>query len=253
MSNLMDPVVTIVTPSYNCSRFIKETIASVKAQTFEDWEMIIVDDCSSDNSCEIIEAEAALDSRIKLHRLQKNSGAAVARNTAMNMSRGRYLAFLDSDDLWLPTKLALQLDFMRTQDIGFSFTSYRVMSEEGELTERVIGVVPSINYDTLLKNTIIGCLTVMLDRHKLGQVQMPNIRAKQDTGMWLSILKKGHLAYGLPVELSYYRLVKGSISNNKIKAVYKMWRLYRDVEKLNPFIASWCLTNYVKNAVFKRL
>ncbi len=247
------PAVTIITPSFNASRFIRETIESVKAQSFGDWELIIVDDCSSDDTRMIVEKESIVDNRIILHKLERNSGAAVARNTAIHLAKGRFLAFLDSDDLWLPDKLEKQLAFMKENNAAFSFTAYRVMSEEGVPTNKVVQVLPYVDYRMLLKNTIIGCLTVMLDLDKLGPVQMPNIRAKQDTGMWLSILKKGHRAYGIPTGAAHYRSVKGSISSNKVKAVYKMWRLYRDVERLNPVHAFWCLINYAKNALFKRL
>ncbi len=191
------PLVSIVTPSYNASSFIKETIQSVQSQTYKKWEMIIIDDVSKDNTCELIKEEIKKDDRIRLIELEENGGAAIARNTGINCAEGKYIAFLDSDDLWLPEKLEKQVAFMQNNDLAFSFTSYQIMDQDGKLTEKVVHVPEKINYNGLLKNTIIGCLTVMLDIEKLGKVKMPNIRTRQDTATWLKILKQGHYAYGM--------------------------------------------------------
>jgi teichuronic acid biosynthesis glycosyltransferase TuaG len=245
------PLVSVITPVYNASRFIAETIQSVQAQTYQNWEMILVDDQSKDNSREIIQEFVNKDPRIRLIVLEKNSGAAVARNTAINNARGKYIAFLDSDDLWLPTKLQKQVQFMEENEIEFSFTNYKIIKENGEHTNQVVEVPKKITYDELLKNTIIGCLTVMLNIEKLGKVQMENIRTRQDFVLWLSILKKGYTAYGLQEVLALYRKVEGSISSNKFKAAKQNWKVYREIEQLPLLKAVWCFAWYAFNAIKK--
>ncbi|MBT2578489.1 glycosyltransferase family 2 protein [Bacillus sp. ISL-8] len=245
------PLVSIVTPSYNASSFIKETIQSVQSQTYKKWEMIIVDDVSKDNTCELIKEEIKKDDRIRLIELEENGGAAIARNTGINCAKGKYIAFLDSDDLWLPEKLEKQLAFMQNNNIAFSFTSYQIMNQDGTLTDKVVHVPEKINYNGLLKNTIIGCLTVMLDIEKLGKVQMPNIRTRQDTATWLKILRQGHYAYGLDEVLSKYRKVENSISSKKFKMAKMNWKLYREIEGLSILKSAWCFGNYALNGVVK--
>ncbi|MEK4065689.1 glycosyltransferase family 2 protein [Peribacillus sp. FSL R5-0717] len=246
-------LVSIITPTYNSERFIRETIESVRNQSYQDWEMIIVDDCSNDNTCNIIKTFYKEDTRIKLVMLKKNSGAAVARNTAISKAKGRFIAFLDGDDLWDPLKLEKQLDFMVKNNCAFSFTKYRIITESGEKTQRVINIPQEINYKGLLKNTIIGCLTVIIDVSKIGKPQMPNIRAGQDTATWLEILRSGIIAKGFQEELAFYRKVENSISSNKFKALKRTWNIYRNVEKLDLVTSIWCFSNYVWNAIVKNL
>lgn len=245
------PLVSIITPSYNSSRFIEETVKSVQAQTYDNWEMIIVDDCSKDNSREIIRQLAAQDQRIKPIDLETNGGAAVARNTAINAAKGKYIAFLDSDDLWMPDKLEKQIRFMQDNDYEFSYTGYEVMDLEGKPTGNVMSVPPVVDYKKLLRNNIIGCLTAIVDIEKTGHFQMPNIRTRQDYALWLLILKRGFKAHGLQENLAGYRLVPGSISSNKVKAAKQNWKVYREVEKLSLPYASWCFINYAVSAVLK--
>ncbi|TKI85338.1 glycosyltransferase family 2 protein [Bacillus mycoides] len=244
-------MVSVIIPSYNASPFIKEAIQSVQSQTYTNWEMIIVDDVSKDNTRELIKEEIKKDGRIQLIELQENGGAAIARNTGINCAKGTYIAFLDSDDLWLPEKLEKQVAFMQNNDLAFSFTSYQIMDQDGNLTEKVVHVPEKINYNGLLKNTIIGCLTVMLDVEKLGKVQMPNIRTRQDTATWLKILKQGHYAYGLDEVLSKYRKVENSISSKKFKMAKMNWKLYREIEGLSVLKSAWCFINYALNGVVK--
>lgn len=246
-------LVSIITPAYNSEKYIIDTIQSVKSQTYKNWEMIIVDDYSTDNTVNIVSEEMKKDSRIKLIKLNKNQGAAIARNTGINSAKGRYIAFLDSDDLWEPNKLEVQLNFMKANNVEFSFTSYKIVNEFGEETGKIIDVPSKIDYEGLLKNTIIGCLTVMLDIQKLGLVQMPNMRTRQDTALWLSILKRGYLAYGIQQPLAKYRKKSGSISSNKIKVAKQNWKLYRDIEKLSFLKSLWCFTNYAFNGIKKNL
>jgi len=247
------PLVSIITPSYNSEKYIRETVKSVQEQTYTNWEMIIVDDCSSDNSRAVLEELARDEERVKIHFLQENSGAAVARNTAIKLAKGQYIAFLDSDDKWKPNKLQTQLDFMRNNNYAFSFTSYDLMNENGELLDKSVHVPTEIDYHGLLKNTIIGCLTVMIDKEKVGDFQMPNIRARQDFALWLLILKRGFKAYGLQQSLAIYRIVPGSVSSNKVNMIKKNWYVYRKIENLNVLSASWYIFNYAFNALKKRL
>jgi teichuronic acid biosynthesis glycosyltransferase TuaG len=255
MSNQVgnSPLISIVTPTYNSERYILDVINSVKSQTYSNWEMMIVDDCSSDNTRELLRKETEKDSRIKVHFLEENSGAAVARNTALQYAEGKYIAFLDSDDQWMPNKLEKQLEFMEKNGYAFSFTQYSLMDQDGNDLNKVIDVPESIDYDGLLKNTIIGCLTVMINREQTGYFEMPLIRTRQDYALWLSILKRGFKAYGLKETLSKYRVVKGSISSNKIKAAKRNWQVYRKIEKLSLWYSVWCFLHYVYFAVKKRV
>jgi glycosyltransferase involved in cell wall biosynthesis len=244
------PLVSIVTPVYNASRFIKETIESVQNQTFVNWEMILVDDRSNDESVKIIKKYAENDKRIILIMKEKNEGAAEARNLAIQKAKGRFIAFLDSDDVWMPEKLQKQVDFMKNRDIGFSYTYYVMMNEDGLLANKNVTGPEKIVYKDLLKSTIIGCLTVMLDREKIEEITIPNIKP-EDTAAWLNILKRGTIAYCLPEYLSKYRLVKGSVSSNRLKAAFRLWNLYRMQEKLNIFQTVWYFSHYVYNAIKK--
>ena len=253
MEVLVREKVSVITPAYNAERFIEDTIKSVLEQTYENLEMIIVDDCSTDNTEKIIKKYMKLDNRIIYKKLEGNSGAAVVRNAAIEMATGRYIAFLDSDDLWDENKLEKQISFMEENKIGFSFTGYRTMEEDGVLTHKEISVPKEIDYNGLLKNTIIGCLTVIIDKEKVGEFRMPLIRAGQDTATWLSILKKGHKAYSLGESLATYRLVKGSISSNKFKALKRTWNLYVNIEKLGLIKSTYYFINYALNAIIKRV
>lgn len=248
---MTEPLVSIITPSYNSERFIAETIKSILMQTYKNWELIIVDDCSTDKTVSIIKSFD--DNRIQLHKLEKNSGAAVARNTAMKHATGKYLAYLDSDDLWTEDKLAKQVQFMQNNDYAFSFTSYILMNENGDLSQKSVPVPYVVSYESLLRNTIIGCLTVMLDREKIGEQYMPNIRAGQDTAFWLQLLKQGFTAYGINEPLAHYRMVSQSISSNKFKALKRTWHIYREVEKLPVLSSSWYFAQYTLNAIKKRM
>ncbi|MDR4949075.1 glycosyltransferase family 2 protein [Neobacillus cucumis] len=252
MGESSDVAVSIITPTYNAAKFIVETIGSVKEQTFTNWEMIIVDDCSLDNTVDIVKKEIESDSRIKLIELKRNSGPARARNQAIAAAKGDFLAFLDSDDLWLPKKLEMQLLFMVKNNLAFSYTDYRIMTEDGAKTDIVFKVPSKLGYKTLLKNTMIGTLTVMLDKRKVGMVQMPlNRDCSEDFGLWLSILSRGIHAYGLNEELAIYRKSENSLSSNKFKSAKKTWNTYRKVEKINLTSSLWYFANYSINALRK--
>lgn len=236
--------ISIITPSYNSSLLISNTIKSVLAQTVTDWEMIIVDDCSSDNSVDVIQSFVDQDPRIKLIQLSENSGAAVARNAAIEAAQGRYIAFLDSDDRWLPNKLEKQLAFMCENSYSFTYAAYDKINPGGEVLGQV-GVPDKVTYNDLLKSNSIGCLTAIYDTEFFGKVYMPLIRKRQDLGLWLRLLKKTKYAYGLNEPLGQYCVRPDSISANKVNAAKFTWRLYRDVEKLNLVTASYFFSHYV--------
>lgn len=248
-----EPLVSIVTPVYNAEEFLSETIKSVKNQTYSNWEMLLVDDCSKDNSPSIIKEFQETDDRIKYIKLDENSGASVSRNTGIKNAKGRFIAFIDSDDLWEPKKLEKQISFMLQNNVGFSFTSYRYMKENGEPTNKIARAPQKIDYNGLLKNTIIGCSTVVIDRYIVGSFEMPNVRRGQDTATWLKILREEAFAYGIEEDLVKYRLVGDSLSSNKVKAIKRTWNTYRNVENLGIFKSCYVFCFYAYNAVKKRL
>jgi len=213
--------------------------------------MIIVDDCSTDDTRSIVQERILSDKRIQLIMQSRNQGPAIARNTAMHAARGRYIAFLDSDDLWLPEKLEHQLAFMAEKNAALSYTLYRQFVEDGGLPGPVISLPDTFNYRQLLKNTGIACLTVMVDRKITGPVEMPRYRRAEDYALWLHILKRGFVAHGLMEDLARYRISINSLSSGKLGSIPWVWRVYRDNEKLNFPYAAWCLFNYGWNAYKK--
>ncbi len=242
--------VSIITPSYNSASFIASTINSVIAQTAISWEIIIVDDCSSDNSIEVIQPFIDRDTRIKFIKLEENSGAAVARNTAIEAATGRFIAFLDSDDLWHPEKLEKQIQFMLDKDVAFSFSAYEKIDESGVPFD-IVSVPEKISYKQLLKTNVIGCLTAMYDVAKLGKVYMPVNTKREDFATWLAILKKADYAYGMPDVLAQYRVYASQSSAKKTKMAKENWRLYRDIEQLNFFKSSYYFAHYAVRGLLR--
>lgn len=238
-------LITVITPVYNSERYIRETIESVQEQTYVNWEMIIVDDCSNDNTQSIV--KSIKDNRIKYLKLTKNSGAAVARNIALQRASGRFIAFLDADDKWKPEKLSKQMNFMLKKGIGFSFTSYEIMRKNN----KTIKVPSRLNYTQFMKNTIIGTLTVMIDRNIVGDIRIVEVKKDHDSMTWAKILRNGFHAYGLNESLALYRKVEGSISNNKIEAAKTHWNNYRKIEKLSLGKCTYFFVFYGINALKK--
>ncbi len=245
------PETTIITPVYNAEKFLGMTLESIVSQTYTDWEAILVNDNSSDDSLKIAEAFAAQDHRFKIINRLEGGGAAKARNDGIREARGRFIAFLDSDDIWLPNKLEQQISFMKSNNIAFSYTSYKFLTEDGEVKTEVTAP-KSITYSQLLKGNKIACLTAVYDAGKLGKVMMPDILKRQDFALWLKITKTGVVGHGVQIPLAHYRLRRGSISSAKVNTMLYTWRLYREVERLSLIRSSFYISNHLFGAVFKR-
>ena len=247
------PLVSVIMPCYNMEKYIAATIHSVQQQTCQHWELLIVDDASTDGTADIVRSHQIQDDRIHFVVKLKHSGIADTRNQCISMAKGRFLAFLDADDLWHPEKLEQQLQFMTERNIGFSYSSYDCVDEEGKTLEKMVKSAGNLDYDAYLHNTIIGCSTVMIDTTIIGNVFVPNFRTSEDTATWLNILKKGFLAYAIEQPLTSYRIRQHSASSNKLKASSDLWRVYRKNEKLPLFKAVACFSSYAFNAIKKRL
>ena len=248
-------LISIITPVYNCEKYIVDTIESVINQTYENWEMILVDDSSTDKSCEIIEDYIKKDSRIKLIKLPENVGAAIARNTAIESANGRFIAFLDGDDIWYSEKLYKQVEFMIKHKCGFSCASYEIIDDEGEKLNKYIYMKERLDYKGFLVNNLIQTVGVMVDLDIVSQncIKMPNMKRRQDAATWLQILKCNNDCYGINEVLAQYRRAVGSLSSNKFKAVKGVWFLYRKVEKLTLIFSCYCFIRYALLAVWKRV
>jgi teichuronic acid biosynthesis glycosyltransferase TuaG len=247
----MNPTVSVITPAYNAAGLVGQAIRSLQTQTFPDWEMLIVDDCSTDNTVAVIEQFAMSDERIRLLRSPTNAGPASARNAALMVAKGRYVAFLDSDDLWLPRKLELQLAFMAENGAALSYTAYRRFQTHPELAGPLIAARPAFDYRALLKNPGMACLTVMVDRERTGLFSMPLVR-HEDYALWLGLLRRGLESRGLNLDLARYRVSEASVSSNKLRSAKWVWDIYRNNEGLNLPYAGWCLAHYATNALRKR-
>lgn len=244
-------LVSIITPMYNAEKWIEKTILSVQGQSYQNWEMIIIDDCSSDNSAIIVKNMAKLDNRIKYHKNVENSGVAVTRNRGIGYSIGQYIAFLDSDDLWYPEKLEKQIEKMQREKVAFCYTACCVIDENDKKTGKVRYVPASIDYKELLKGNEIPCLTVVLDREQISDIEMPQIH-HEDYVTWLNILRSGITAHGMNEVLAAYRVNTHSLSGNKFKAMGWTWNIYRNYLKLNIFQSCRYFVWYVIKAFKKR-
>src|SRR5690606_26481082 len=225
-----DGLVSIVTPLHNGENFVAETIESVLKQTYSYWEMIIVDDCSTDRGPEIVMEYVKNDSRVRFVRNEQNHGPALTRNTAIREAKGEYIAFLDSDDLWTNDKLEKQISFMAKGNHPFTFTYYDQISEEGNFLKNVDQLSDRVNYLSTMKSNKIGCLTAVYSVKYFGKVYMENIAKRQDYTLWLKLLKKIEYAYCVPHILAHYRIRENSVSSNKFKLVKFHWHIYRHIE-----------------------
>ena len=246
------PAVSVITPVWNAAATLAATVASVRAQSFADWEMLIVDDGSTDGSRALAERLAAEEPRLRLLGWERNRGAAAARNAGIRASRGRFLAFLDADDLWYPEKLAVQIGYMRGEGVPFSFASYRRIDADG----RPLGVVrvpARVDHARLLRGNAIPCHTAVFDRLHYGRAEMPDLRRRQDYGLWLTLLARGGEAHGLLQVLADYRVRSGSLSSGRLAAAAATWMVYREVAGLGRARAAYCLAHNLARGVAKRL
>lgn len=248
----MNGVVSIIVPVYNAENFLEDTIKSIINQTYKNWELILINDCSNDRSKEI--ASKYVSDKIKWVEMDINSGAALTRNKGIEMSSGKYICFIDADDLWEKDKLKKQIKFMQEKKCAFSFTGYEFADSNCIPNGKKVYVPSTITYKQALKNTTIWTSTVMFDMNKLKKedIYMPNVKS-EDTATWWKILKKIDCAQGLNEILSYYRRTDGSLSSNKINAIKRIWYLYRKVEKINILHSIYYMCFWSFNAVRRRM
>lgn len=247
-------LVSIIMPSYNCGKYVEETILSVQAQTFKNWEIVFVDDCSNDETIRIVNALREQDTRIRLYQNKGNLGAAVSRNYALQEARGRWIAFLDSDDLWEPTKLEKQVRFMEENGYAFSYTYYQEINSNGELTGVTITGPSRVTKQGMYAFCWPGCLTVMYDANVIGQLQIEDIRKNNDYAMWLKVCKKAD-CYLLPEVLAKYRRGRsGSVSSHGIMTMvgwhYKLWH---DAEGKSALSSIWYTVLNLAFGFYKKL
>ena len=251
----MNEKVSIIMPNYNCANYISETIESVLAQTYQNWELIIVDDFSKDASVEIIKKYSEKDHRIRYFVNSTNQGAAYSRNKALMEATGRWIAFLDSDDLWAPQKLERQIEFMNANDYHFSFTKYECIDEKtSKRTGQIITGPKKISKHKMFRYCYMGCLTVMYDAQTVGLIQIDNRLAKRnDYAIWLKASKKA-VAYYLDENLSFYRKRSQSISHQgKLALIKHHYRLFRISENMNPIRASYYTCKNLFFGFFKKI
>ena len=248
----MQDKITVVTPTWNSENYIMDTIKSVQAQTYKNWEMIIVDDCSTDRTVEIVNKISGEDPRVQILVQNVNRGAAKARTRSMQAGTGRFVAYLDADDIWKPDKLEKQMEFMKKKKIGFSCTSYEVIDDAGKPLNKFVHMLPKVDYVGFLTNNLIQTVGVMVDISVVDKkyLVMPDIRRRQDAATWLQILKAGYDCYGLDEILAEYRRTENSLSSNKFKAMKGIWMLYRNIEHLSLPFACYCFVRYAVLAVW---
>lgn len=248
------PLVSVIIPCYNSEKNILQTIASVSAQTMGDLEILVVDDCSSDGSAKVVESILTEEPRLRFFQQDINHGVAQARNRALSEARGRYVAYLDSDDLWSPEKLERQIAFMSENGYGACFTSYETIKEDGTHINYV-HVPSSITYKQFLKNTITCSHSLLFDTSIVDRslLVMPDIRRGQDFATWCQVMKAGHALHGLDEPLAVYRKCAGSLSSDPIKSVKRTWNIYRNVEHLSLPYSVYCQFWQLFHAVLKRI
>lgn len=244
--------VSIITPTYNSEKFIAETIVSIQNQTYNNWELLITDDCSTDNTKKIIFEFQEKDIRIKFFELKKNSGAGIARNYSIKKSTGRYIAFCDSDDKWKENKLEVQINFMKKNNLPLTYSSYDVIDQHNNFKKTII-CPEKITYKKMLRNNYVGCLTAIYDSRILDKKYMSSIRRRQDWALWLNILKIIKTTEGIKDSLAIYRDRSNSISSNKIKMLTYNWRIYYDILGYNLIKSSFLIINFMLFYVIKKI
>ncbi|WP_153445959.1 glycosyltransferase family 2 protein [Vibrio algicola] len=240
-------------PAYNSSKHIAVAIESVINQSYSDWELIVIDDCSTDSTILIVDKYSHQDSRVRCHSTNVNAGAGVARNIGIELASGQFLAFLDSDDLWDSNKLTKQLGFMKANNAEISHTSFSFIDEDGFSRPGSVSVSKCVNLETNLRKTEIGTSTAIINRRLvLDSIKFSEIRARQDLKLWIDLLKQGYKSYGLDSDLVKYRIRSGSVSSNKIKMLFVTLKVYLEVKELSVMKRISCYLSYVFNAIRKR-
>ena len=242
--------VSIIVPMYNAEKFIGKTIESVLAQTYQNWEMLIMNDVSTDNSLAIVSLYAKKDERIKIVNTEKNVGVVKGRNFLIDLASGKYIAFLDADDYWHNEKLEKQIKFMKEKNASISCTEYTRVKENEEKINDVI-IKEEISYNDMLKNNYLGCLTVIYDAKKIGKRYFKEVEKNEDYVRWLEIVKDVNTIYGLKENLAYYRVLDNSRSSNKVKTAKVRWEIYRKIEKLSLLKSNYYFLHYAIRAVLK--
>jgi glycosyltransferase involved in cell wall biosynthesis len=247
----MESLVSIVTPTYNSEAFILQTIESVQNQTYKNWEMIIVDDCSVDNTANIVIEKVTSDKRISFIRLDQNSGPAKARNAGIEKVSGKYMTFLDADDIWFPEFISTSIEAIIKNQVFFVFSSYRRSNEELEFVYSDFIVPQKVTYTDILKSNSISCLTAFIDIEKLGKKRMPDIFKRQDMGLWLQYLEEIPFAFGIQKPMAIYRIRENSLSRKKSKLLKYQWQFYREVEHLSIFQSFYYMINWMYKGFVK--
>lgn len=252
----MEELISIIVPVYNAERFIVETMDCVLTQTYPYWELLLVEDASSDGTVRVIEQYIAekQEKRICLLRQPANMGAAKARNRGLEEAKGRYIAYLDADDLWEPEKLERELAFIREKGAAFAYTGYEFADEYGKGTGKIVRVPETLTYKQALSNTTIFTTTVMFDTEKIDRrlLEMPSIKS-EDTALWWKVLRNGYVAYGLDENLAKYRRPGKSLSSNKLEALRRIWQLYRKAEGMSIPSSVWHFCFWAVRAVKRRV
>lgn len=244
-------LVSVITPVYNAGHFISQTINSVLAQTYKNIEVVLLDDCSKDNTAEIIKGYLKEHSNIIYHLHERNLGAAVARNTALEIAQGRYVAFLDSDDVWKPNKIEKQIALMKAYNASIAYTAIEMIDESGTLIKKKRNIIDRIDYKLLLRNTMLATSSMIIDRYQLGDFRMPLQRSGQDYATWLKLMRNGTIAYGINEALVQYRISKGSLSSYKFKSIKQVWQIQTKNEGIHKLPATWHVICFCFNA-FKK-
>lgn len=247
----MNNLVSIITPVHNSEMFLEECIRSVLSQTYKNWELILIDDCSTDNSIHIIN-QYKTNAKIKLIKQSENTGAGIARNKGIQAAKGDYISFLDADDYWLKDKLEKQINFMKAHKYSFSYSQYYEINESHR-SKKIVLSPPRVDYQKMLDNDYIGCLTAIYDCRKLGKMYMPPIRKRQDWILWISILKKIDYAHGLQEPLAYYRVGNSSLSNNKIKLLKYNFNVFHKELSMPFFKSIFMMINFLAHYFYFKL
>lgn len=245
------PLVSVITPMYNGEKYLTEMIDSVINQTYSNWELVIVDDYSTDNSCKIVEEYVKQDSRIRLIKQKKNAGPAEARRVSIKNAKGKYIAFLDCDDIWMPEKLEKQIGYMESNGVTVTCTSYHIGSEDCKVIHKEFIVPKLINYKMLLKQNYLSCDTVVINKEAVREISIESYKKHEDYITWLRLIKQVNEVHGIRDSLAVYRMRNNSRSSGKVDSAFQIWKVYKEKEKLNSISATIYTLYYIVNGVLK--